>query len=201
MAWSTDLRADVDGAPAIDDGGGIFVGTDGGEIVRLDAKGAIVWRTNVGGFVRGSLSGPSTIELGKRPITSRSVYSVSRVKPSFTQLIRPCASVIITALSVRQATRASFRVARSLPQSTTSSAWRDSTTEPSGAGCRADVDPMSHPKPKTAAQQATAIPSLAPPITRPDDAPGTAPSRHCASPQTTRNAASTPNARRGIPSR
>ncbi len=56
LAWSLDLGADVDGAPAIGDAGEIFVGTDGAEVVRLDEAGAIVWRTNVGGFVRGGLS-------------------------------------------------------------------------------------------------------------------------------------------------
>lgn len=54
--FATDLGADVDGAAAIGDDGAVFVGTDGGEIVRLDARGAIVWRAPVGGFVRGALS-------------------------------------------------------------------------------------------------------------------------------------------------
>lgn len=54
--FSTDLGADVDGTAAVGDDGAIFVGTDGGEVVRLDARGAIVWRTPVGGFVRGALS-------------------------------------------------------------------------------------------------------------------------------------------------
>jgi len=57
LAWSTDLDADVDGAPAIGDDGAAFVGTDGDEVVRLDADdGHVVWRANVGGFVRGTLS-------------------------------------------------------------------------------------------------------------------------------------------------
>lgn len=56
QAWSVDLGADVDGGPAIGDHGEIFVGTDGEEIVRLDAAGAVAWRTHVGGFVRGALS-------------------------------------------------------------------------------------------------------------------------------------------------
>jgi outer membrane protein assembly factor BamB len=55
--WSVDLGADVDGAPAIGDDEGVFVGTDGGEVVRLDgADGRIVWRTPLGGYVRGPLS-------------------------------------------------------------------------------------------------------------------------------------------------
>jgi outer membrane protein assembly factor BamB len=57
MVWSVDLGADVDGAPAIGDDGAVFFGTDGDEVVRVDAdSGALVWRTNVGGFVRGTLS-------------------------------------------------------------------------------------------------------------------------------------------------
>jgi outer membrane protein assembly factor BamB len=57
LAWSTDLGADVDGAPAIGDDGAVFVGTDGDEVVRLDAEdGHIVWRAGVGGYVRGTLS-------------------------------------------------------------------------------------------------------------------------------------------------
>jgi outer membrane protein assembly factor BamB len=56
IAWSVDLGADVDGAPAVGDAGEIFVGTDGGDVVRLDERGGLVWRTNVGGFVRGALS-------------------------------------------------------------------------------------------------------------------------------------------------
>jgi outer membrane protein assembly factor BamB len=55
--WSVDLDFDVDGAPVVGDDQGVFVGTDGGEIVRLDgADGRIVWRVPVGGYVRGSLS-------------------------------------------------------------------------------------------------------------------------------------------------
>jgi outer membrane protein assembly factor BamB len=56
-AWSVDLGGDVDGAPAIDDHGGVFVGTDGDEVVRVDPDdGHVVWRSNVGGYVRGTLS-------------------------------------------------------------------------------------------------------------------------------------------------
>jgi outer membrane protein assembly factor BamB len=55
--WSIDLGADVDGAPAIGDDGAVFLGTDGGEVARLDADdGHVVWRTQLGGFVRGTLS-------------------------------------------------------------------------------------------------------------------------------------------------
>jgi outer membrane protein assembly factor BamB len=56
LAWSVDLGADVDSAPVVGDGGEIFVGTDGGEIVRLGEDGTIVWRSNVGGYARGALS-------------------------------------------------------------------------------------------------------------------------------------------------
>jgi outer membrane protein assembly factor BamB len=58
QAWSVDLGADVDGAPAIaDDGSSIYVGTDNGEVVSLEAKtGKVAWRARVGGFVRGALS-------------------------------------------------------------------------------------------------------------------------------------------------
>jgi outer membrane protein assembly factor BamB len=55
--WSVDLDFDVDGAPVVGDDQAVFVGTDGGDIVRLDgADGRIVWRVPVGGYVRGSLS-------------------------------------------------------------------------------------------------------------------------------------------------
>jgi outer membrane protein assembly factor BamB len=57
LVWSTDLGADVDGAPVVGDDGAVFVGTDGDELVRLDeGDGHVVWRANVGGFVRGTLS-------------------------------------------------------------------------------------------------------------------------------------------------
>jgi outer membrane protein assembly factor BamB len=57
LVWSADLGADVDGAPAVDDGGAVFVGTDANEVVRLDPDdGRAVWRANVGGYVRGTLS-------------------------------------------------------------------------------------------------------------------------------------------------
>ena len=55
--WSADLGDDVDGAPVLGEDGAIYVGTDGDEIVKLDpADGSVVWRRNVGGFVRGTLS-------------------------------------------------------------------------------------------------------------------------------------------------
>ncbi|HEY8090155.1 MAG TPA: PQQ-binding-like beta-propeller repeat protein, partial [Polyangiaceae bacterium] len=55
--WSVDLGADVDGAPVVLDDGAIAVGTDGDEVVVLAAAdGRVVWRRNVGGFVRGTLS-------------------------------------------------------------------------------------------------------------------------------------------------
>jgi outer membrane protein assembly factor BamB len=57
LVWSVDLGADVDGATAIDDRGSVFVGTDANEVVRLDPDdGHVAWRTNVGGYVRGTLS-------------------------------------------------------------------------------------------------------------------------------------------------
>jgi outer membrane protein assembly factor BamB len=57
LVWSVDLGADVDGAPAIDDQGAVFVGTDGDEVVRLDPDdGHVVWRAALGGYVRGTLA-------------------------------------------------------------------------------------------------------------------------------------------------
>jgi outer membrane protein assembly factor BamB len=56
LRWSVDVGHDVDSSPAIGDDGGIFVGTDGDEVVRLDGEGRIVWRAPVGGMVRGALS-------------------------------------------------------------------------------------------------------------------------------------------------
>jgi outer membrane protein assembly factor BamB len=57
LVWTVDLGADVDGAPAVDDGGSVFVGTDGDEIVRIDPDdGRVAWRVNVGGYVRGTLA-------------------------------------------------------------------------------------------------------------------------------------------------
>jgi outer membrane protein assembly factor BamB len=53
--FSTDLGGDVDASPATE-GSAIYVGTDRGEVVKLDERGQIVWRVVVGGFVRGALS-------------------------------------------------------------------------------------------------------------------------------------------------
>ncbi len=54
--WDTALGADVDGGIALGDDGAVFAGTDAGDVVKLDAQGAIAWRTRVGHFVRGALS-------------------------------------------------------------------------------------------------------------------------------------------------
>ena len=54
--WDTALGADVDGGVALADDGSVLVGTDGGDVVHLDAKGTVAWRTHVGHFVRGALS-------------------------------------------------------------------------------------------------------------------------------------------------
>ena len=57
LVWTVDLGADVDGAPVVDDLGGVFVGTDGDEVVRIDPDdGHVVWRASLGGYVRGTLS-------------------------------------------------------------------------------------------------------------------------------------------------
>ena len=57
LVWSVDLGADVDGAPVLGDDGALYVGTDGDQVVRLDAEdGAVRWRAEVGGYVRGTLS-------------------------------------------------------------------------------------------------------------------------------------------------
>jgi outer membrane protein assembly factor BamB len=55
--WSIDLGADVDGAPVVGDDGAVTFGTDGDEVVHVEAEsGRVLWRTKVGGFVRGTLS-------------------------------------------------------------------------------------------------------------------------------------------------
>lgn len=55
--WSVDLDGDVDGGPVVGDDGTVTFGTDRGEVVRLaQTDGHVVWRTPVGGFVRGALS-------------------------------------------------------------------------------------------------------------------------------------------------
>ncbi len=56
LSWSVNLGHDVDGTPAIGDDGAIYVGTDGDDVVRLSEDGRVVWRTAVGGPVRGALS-------------------------------------------------------------------------------------------------------------------------------------------------
>jgi outer membrane protein assembly factor BamB len=57
LRWATEVGGDADASPAIGDEGRVFVGTDGGEVLALDPdSGAILWRTAVGGFVRGPLS-------------------------------------------------------------------------------------------------------------------------------------------------
>ena len=56
LVFATNLGADVDGAATLGDDGSIFVGTDAGEIVKLDEHGAILWRRATFGFVRGPLS-------------------------------------------------------------------------------------------------------------------------------------------------
>ncbi len=56
LVFRTELGADVDGGPAIDDDGDVVVGTDAGEVVRLGRDGAVRSRTAVGGYVRGPLS-------------------------------------------------------------------------------------------------------------------------------------------------
>jgi outer membrane protein assembly factor BamB len=56
VAFSVDLGADVDCAPAALDDGSVVVGTDAGELVRVDAAGKIVFRTDVGGYVRGGVT-------------------------------------------------------------------------------------------------------------------------------------------------
>lgn len=54
--FATDLGSDVDGAPVVGDDGSVWVGTDGGDVVRLDPHGAIVARAPLGGYVRGELA-------------------------------------------------------------------------------------------------------------------------------------------------
>ncbi len=56
LAFSVDLGHDVDATAVAGDDGTITVGTDGDEIVRFDPEGHILWRTAVGGPVRGALA-------------------------------------------------------------------------------------------------------------------------------------------------
>ncbi len=54
--WSVDFGADVDGSPAIDDDGAVVVGSDAGDVVKLDENGSVLFSARVGGFVRGPIS-------------------------------------------------------------------------------------------------------------------------------------------------
>jgi len=56
LLWATNVGSDVDCAPSVGPDGGIFVGTDKGEVLKLDETGNIKWRSSVGGFVRGGLT-------------------------------------------------------------------------------------------------------------------------------------------------
>jgi outer membrane protein assembly factor BamB len=60
VAFKVDLGADVDGSPVIDESGTAYFGTDGGAIAAIDttgsAPGALRWRTDLPGYVRGTLS-------------------------------------------------------------------------------------------------------------------------------------------------
>lgn len=54
--FDTALGADVDGGIALADDGSIYAGTDAGEVVKLDARGGVLWRRKIGSYVRGALS-------------------------------------------------------------------------------------------------------------------------------------------------
>jgi outer membrane protein assembly factor BamB len=56
LAFAVDLGADVDCSPAALDDGSLVVGTDGGEVVRIDPSGTIAWRTKLNGYVRGGVT-------------------------------------------------------------------------------------------------------------------------------------------------
>ena len=57
LLWTVDLGADVDGAPALDDGGNVYFGTDAMDVVRLNPDdGRVLWRAHTGGYVRGPVS-------------------------------------------------------------------------------------------------------------------------------------------------
>lgn len=56
IAWSADLGGDVDASPVAAADGSFWVGTDKGEVVHVSHDGHVVSRTDVGGFVRGSLT-------------------------------------------------------------------------------------------------------------------------------------------------
>lgn len=56
IAWEVDIGADVDASPVAAEDGSFWIGTDKGEIVHVSAQGRVLTRTDVGGYVRGSLS-------------------------------------------------------------------------------------------------------------------------------------------------
>jgi outer membrane protein assembly factor BamB len=56
LIFATDLGADVDGAPVVLDDGTFAFGTDTGEVVFVDASGAVRSRVKLGGYVRGTLA-------------------------------------------------------------------------------------------------------------------------------------------------
>jgi len=56
VVWEVEIGADIDASPVAAEDGTFWVGTDKGEIVHVSAQGRILSRTEVGGFVRGSLS-------------------------------------------------------------------------------------------------------------------------------------------------
>jgi outer membrane protein assembly factor BamB len=57
LRFKIDLGADVDCAPAVDDAGTAYVGVDGGAVIAVDPEGKkVLWRTEVGGHVRGGLT-------------------------------------------------------------------------------------------------------------------------------------------------
>ncbi len=57
IRFEVDLGRDVDCAPAVDDDGTVFAGTDGGAVVAVNPEdGSVMWRTEVGGHVRGGLT-------------------------------------------------------------------------------------------------------------------------------------------------
>jgi outer membrane protein assembly factor BamB len=56
LEHAVELGADVDCAAAALDDGSFVVGTDLGEVVRIDRSGAVLWRTKVRGYVRGGIT-------------------------------------------------------------------------------------------------------------------------------------------------
>ena len=71
--------------PRSDDDGGVFVGTDGDEVVRLDPDdGRVVWRAHVGGYVRGALVDRAQrrrARRGLRPDAARGAAARGRRRP------------------------------------------------------------------------------------------------------------------------